>query len=214
MHITKVEITSFEQEARIEELELLLNQPTSKEKRLCSFCTLLCETCGSTKCTCQCSPNCKQAAKEMSSEPDRYPIDPLILPLVFHLNALRVIQTCWSCQGHEDQSLESGQLWKLPQVWFYSKSVVYPQLINEYLDDLAYCKRLNHAWQVSLCYSDDPCGTCFAIVPNLCRIESVGLCALQEDIQEISMSLVNGVRSNAKYLLNKLKYSKGAWRRY
>jgi len=204
MKIQKPKITVPEQQSRIKDLQLLLKQPTSKEVRPCSFCNLLCDFCGSTKCTCNCSPECEQVAKEMSSEPDRYPIEPLVLPLVFHLNALRVIETCWSCEGHDDPFKGKGKIWKLPQVWFYSQSVVYPQLINDYLMDLMRFERLNHTWQVSLSYSDDAYATCFVMLPNLCQLEEVSLLSLQRDIKEISTSLENNVRATARYLLQEL----------
>ena len=153
MKLQELDITALERESRISDLQLLLEQPTSKEMRPCRFCTLTCETCGSVICTCNCTPECEAAARKLSSEPDRYPIERLVLPFVFHLNALRVVQPCWSCDGHLDTFSAEEKIWKLPQVWFYSRSVVYPKLINDYLRDLKHHSRLNHHWQVNLCSS-------------------------------------------------------------
>ena len=37
----------------------------------------------------------------LSSDPERYPIEPGIVPLVFALRGLRVFEPCWSCEGHD-----------------------------------------------------------------------------------------------------------------
>ncbi|MCH7674105.1 hypothetical protein IH879_04045 [candidate division KSB1 bacterium] len=44
MKIPKIDITSLERESRIEDLRLLLEQPTCQEMRPCRFCTLICKT--------------------------------------------------------------------------------------------------------------------------------------------------------------------------
>ncbi len=73
-----------------------------------------------------CSPKCKDVAKSLSIEPDRYPIEMSAVPVVFELMATRVMQTCWSCEGH----FQDGELWKTPQISFHAKQPIYPYLLK------------------------------------------------------------------------------------
>jgi hypothetical protein len=70
----------------------------------------------------------------LSSEPEKFPIEAGIVPLVFVLADTGLIQTIWSCEGHLQPN--SGTLWKTPQVWFCSDDPVVAQLLSVALFDL------------------------------------------------------------------------------
>jgi len=66
------------------------------EGRVCSqHCTVKCTRCGSISCQCQCSTACPEAASTLSVDPEAYPIEPGILPLIFQMKRLGLFQPCW-----------------------------------------------------------------------------------------------------------------------
>ena len=79
-----------------------------------------------------CRRDCAKAPARLSSDPDRFPVEEKIAPLVFELKKLGVFFPCWSCEGHNDPS---GKLWKLPRVWFYADSVVHLRLLSDAIND-------------------------------------------------------------------------------
>ncbi|MCZ6862069.1 MAG: hypothetical protein O7I42_17635 [Alphaproteobacteria bacterium] len=40
----------------------------------------------------------------MSSEPEEFPIESAIVPLVYAFHSLRLTPPCWSCEGHYNRS--------------------------------------------------------------------------------------------------------------
>ena len=113
------------------ELKLLLSQPSDREMKPCPNCDVLCPAHQSPTCTCSCSPECFFAASNMSSEGERYPVEEKIRPLVYSFYTLRVCMPCWSCEGHYKSN--GFEVSKVPKVWFYSRSLLYPRLISEHL---------------------------------------------------------------------------------
>ncbi|MBM4123723.1 MAG: hypothetical protein FJ246_02015 [Nitrospira sp.] len=184
--------------ARADDLARLLEQPTDRERRPCPNCDT---TCGcparSTQCCCSCSARCPDAPRFLSSEPARYPIEPQVLPLVYVLAGLRLVPPCWSCEGHLQAS---GGLTRLPQVWFYSASTVYPELIALYLKDLEFQKRLHHHWMVSVCPHAAGGATIFQIQPEQLTpsdVKKAELQTLQDDLRTIAGSLDASLRQLA-----------------
>lgn len=125
----------------------------------------------------------------------RYPIEPQIVSLVFAFNCLRIIPPYWSCEGH---LFPSGDFHRVPQVWFYARSLIYPKLIDEYLCELTQRKLLNYPWHICLAYTDDCLETGFSIEPDSKQILEPNLERMQRDVQLIANRLVEGVRSLAK----------------
>jgi len=174
--------------------------PAIVDGRVCgSHCMARCPQCGSTACHCRCSPQCAEAPRALSSEPDHYPIEPAILPLVFEMKRLGLFDPCWSCEGHLGPD---GALWKLPTVWFYCDSTVHLRLLSDLLDDLELSGRLGVHWQVVVTFSnaDNPCTT-FSLEPVPPSASASLLPAMQKDVLVIARSLAATIADRAQKLL-------------
>lgn len=132
-----------------------------------------------------CHRYCPAAPRRLSSEGERSPVEPLVAPLVFELKKLDVFYPCWSCEGHTDNS---GNLWKIPRVWFYADSVVHIRSLAEAVDRLFNARRLSARWNVSVTYSDpaNP-DTTFSLEPEPTADKS--LAALQGDLRVMADEL-------------------------
>lgn len=125
-------------------------------------CMTVCPTCSSTVCDCNCSSQCPDISDRLTSDPN-FPIEGGIAPLVFEIARLGVFEPCWSCEGHNDPS---GNLWKIPRVWFYCDSVVQVRLLSDVLKSLEIDKLTRAPWQVRLTFSDeDNPATTFSLEP-------------------------------------------------
>lgn len=130
-----------------------------------------------------CRRDCSKAPERLSSDPDRFPVEPKIAPLVFELKRLGVFFPCWSCEGHNDVS--GTKLWKLPRVWFYADSVVHLRLLSDAVNEMSVQGLLSTKWQVVVTFSDDSnADTAFSLEPGADAGE-VGLDKLQADIAVI-----------------------------
>lgn len=123
-----------------------------------------------------CPGPCAHAAQALSSEPERYPIEPTVLPLVFALSRLNYLKPCWSCEGHNDPH---GKLWKLPQVWFYTCSPSYAHLVGKFMWEMKISKLLTYEWRVSLsAFGNLGCATYIiepALLPDDCELSKLQL---------------------------------------
>ena len=187
---------------RADDLARLLQQPTDRERRPCPSCDKVCGCPAlSTQCCCGCSVRCPDAPRFLSSEPAQYPIEPQVLPLVYALASLRLVPPCWSCEGH---ARPSGGLVRMPQVWFYSASTVYPELIALYLKDLEFHGKLRHQWMISVCPHTAGGATIFQLQPEQLRqadVQAEDLLSLHDDFRTIADSLTESIRQLALRLL-------------
>lgn len=167
--------------------------------RVCGqSCTIKCGDCGSTSCQCICSPCCPDAAKHLSSDPDKYPLERGITPLVFEMKRLGIFQPCWSCEGHVSAD---GALWKLPRVWFYCDSIVQVRLLADTLDKLAATAKLAVPWQVVINFSDpDNPETTFSLEPRPHVANTVTLAILRNDADQIARSLEFQIPERARLI--------------
>lgn len=132
-----------------------------------------------------CSPECPEAARALSSEPDREPLEPAVTPLVYQLRKLRVFQPFWSCQGHDGSD---GKPWKSPRVWFYSGDVVHARVLADCLHALRGSGTIACRWQVALTYCEPQnSGAAFALEPA--AAETASLAELQSDVRRIAAAL-------------------------
>ncbi len=131
--------------------------------RPCPGCDVRCPSCGSLSCRCNCSPDCPQAPETLSSVPDRFPIEQGIVPLVYSIYESDIGLPCWSCEGHPDGEGETG---KLPQVWFYVRHQVLPDLLARYLWQLKFRNLVRHKWKIAVVSTDNTVDTTFSIVPD------------------------------------------------
>ena len=190
MKITKYSAKKEVGERRRRDLIELLSQDNEKERRPCPGCRVLCK-CDkhSSHCTCGCSKDCEDAPRMLSSDPDRYPIESNVVPLVYAMSVLRITAPCWSCEGHLSGN---GDLIRLPQVWFYSDSTVYPELISDYLHELCFIKETSCLWTVIICQHTASNSTTFALKPEISeniKVTNKILRQLQNDLHVISYSL-------------------------
>lgn len=191
-----------ENESRLLDLEILLAQPSYREMRPCEGCCMPCSCSSSPVCACLCGPGCAQASVQMSSEGDRYPIEPKVAGLVFGFNCLRICPPYWSCEGHR---APDGSLQRVPQVWFYTRSLVYPRLIGDWLARLYFKKRIRSPWHVCVSYSESGLDTGFSIEPDLKVMAQVRLEELHQDMVVLSEALVPGLRELACEYLAKYR---------
>ncbi|MCH8187949.1 MAG: hypothetical protein IIB66_04470 [Proteobacteria bacterium] len=185
--------------ARRVELGELLGEPLPNVVRPCPGCELPCPSSGSLTCACHCSRTCPHAPREMSSEPDEFPIEPGIVPLVFALYSLRQVEPCWSCEGHVK---EDGTFWRLPQAWFYCRSQVLPRIIADAVSQLRSQGVTQATWIVNVTYAaEESLDPVFAIRPDLSLSEPYDLRTLRRDVEGLADGLLEAVRERARHYL-------------
>ena len=134
----------------------------------------------------KCHNACENAPLRLSSDPDQFPIEKGIAPLVFELKRLGVFYPCWSCEGHNDQF---GKPWKNPSVWFYADSVVHVRALSNVIDYLIHTKQLSSRWVVIVTFSDlDNPDTVFSLEP-ITQGTRVNLSDVQKDVFILSSSI-------------------------
>jgi hypothetical protein len=144
-----------------------------------------------------CSRDCPDIARALSSDPERFPLEARIAPLAFELKRLGVFYPCWSCEGHLGPD---GSLWKIPRIWFYSESVVHVRVLAESIKALHLGKRLHLPWHIVITFSDgDNADTTFSLEPRL-DDQRPSLAALQKDIDTIAEHLRDTATAEARKL--------------
>ena len=179
-------------------LSHLLSQPTDQDERPCPDCNIPCNCIKRSRtCGCGCGPDCANIPAQLSSEPEEFPIESHVVPLVYGLTSLRVVETCWSCQGHETTD---GKQIKIPQVWFSSPNATYPELIARHLANLRSKKNLGYDWDVTInVYSPGGGATTYIIKPDLTTvIDKPDLGRLQRDLHSIAHALCFSIRCLAQ----------------
>ncbi len=200
----KIESLQFEDSyhgQRARDLRETVAWPLTPQQRNCPGCDIRCSKCGSSICTCNCSPDCPDAQRQLSSDPDESPIEPNIVPLVYALNALGGCTPCWSCEGHVETE---GQLARTPHVWFYTRSMVQLSLINHCLFRLRFRKSISCEWQVRVVDWGQTRNSAFSLEPVFSPLEPMHLPALQSDVRVIADGLAAGVRQAAQHYLSGL----------
>lgn len=177
-------------------LEELLAFDRQGPVRPCPGCGKTCPRCGSLACGCACGPDCPDEPRALSTDPDNFPIEAGIVPLVFALRKTALGQPCWSCEGHAGGD---GGLWKRPGVWFYAAHQVAADLIAQHIWRLSFAGRLKLPWRVGLIATDNPLDTTFAIEPD-CRRDAA-LYDLRRDVETIAATLPREARSLARQRL-------------
>ncbi|MEC4889541.1 MAG: hypothetical protein RI101_05720 [Nitrospira sp.] len=136
----------------------------------------------------------------MSSDGMRYPIEPKIAPLVFSFMSLRVCPPVWSCEGHMSPD---GTLRRLPQVWFYTRSLVFARLIGDLLAYWHFKKQIANPWHICVSYSESESDTGFSLEPDVKMIDRLVLESLQQDVAVLSALLVSDARAFAQDYLDR-----------
>ena len=196
MHIIKPNEQFLDVERLRSDLEAFINQPGSSEAPPCPGCT--------NHVPISCSAKCPDAPKALSIEPERYPVEPKVVPLVYELMSTHVLMTCWSCEGHMGAG---GKLWKVPMVSFYSASAIYPKLLLKHIETLTYKKVLKYRWQVVLSDFAQTLGVTYSIQPELSLVVDVHLGQLQQDLGIIADDALLKMKAIAKEMLVDLSKS-------
>lgn len=186
-------------QARRVELGELLGEPLPNEVRPCPGCELPCPGTGSVTCARHCDRTCPHAPLQLSSEPEEFPVESGIVPLVFALYSLRQVEPCWSCEGHLKAD---GTFHRLPQVWFYCRSQVLPRLFVDVLSQLRAQGVTQATWVVNVTYAaEESLDPVFAMRPDLSLSEPYDLPTLQRDIEGLADALLEAVRDRARHYL-------------
>jgi len=187
------------------ELLDLLKQPSDKEQRPCPGCRLTFSGNSSTTSTEQCSMKCPSAPQQMSSDPERYPIEKYVTPVVYAIYTLRLMMPCWSCEGHLDKS---QNIIKMPKIWFYSVSPFYVKLVAQVLSDLRQKRQLKNDWQVVILpFSQSMFTLTYCIEPKGQYFGYSELNLLQSDVAVIGGKLRCEVLQLAQQYVNKANKS-------
>lgn len=181
------------------ELRRLLDQPGPTAARPCPACDAPCPCMGSRDCACACTPDCPDAPRRMSSDPERFPVEAGIAPLVFALYATRVCRPCWSCEGHLDAA---GRLRRPPAVWFYAETATYARMVFVALEAMRFERRIASRWRVGVTAveHDNPC-TLYTVEPAMTEDAPPSLDALQEDAAAIGAGLLAKLREQSRLAL-------------
>lgn len=188
----KEELLNVEQTKR--NLEVLLAQSCPDEIPPCPGCLDHIQT--------KCSGNCEEAHLALSTQPKEFPIEKNVVPLVFGLMSTRLVQTCWSCEGHMDSN---NNLIKVPTVSFYTSACVYAQLLHKHVSGLKLDKKLVYPWHVVLSDYAQTWGMTYSIVPDLNFVDkNVHLGALQNDLKVIAQDLQAKMKFLAREMILEL----------
>lgn len=171
-------------------LELLIAQPTFSESAPCPNCVKHVPSI--------CGPTCPDVGAALSSDPEKFPLEMKVIPFVFELTSTRLMQPCWSCEGHFDSE---DKLWKLPQICFYSDSSIYPQLLIRHISELSIAKKIAYEWRLVVSDFGQAWNFSYCMEPNLNRVDSPRLGLLQQDMCRIAENLNVNLKLLAKKML-------------
>jgi hypothetical protein len=189
------------QRQRQHSLRMVADEVLNATGRPCPRCVMVCPTCGSTVCECECHPTCKHAPLNMTSD-DEFPIEDKIAPLVYAFLKLHQCPPCWSCEGHLGSD---GELKRLPAVWFYAGSQVFAGMVGDYVASLWVKKKLSTPWRVIVAVTE-PGGVepAYSLEPELKEDLAITLAKLQADIDVIAEGLVENVQARTHVLLRQV----------
>ena len=179
----------------------LIEQPSDKQQRPCPGCRFAVGDNQSQTSAAFCSAQCPAAPEEMSSDPQRYPIEVGIVPLVYAFYTMRLMMPCWSCEGHTDRN---GVLVKTPKLWFYTTSDFYPKLVAQYVSTLKGTHKIKNHWVVRLLpFSQSMFTITYSLEPLEASPESIDLNSLQNDIKVISRYFKSEILKLARHYIDR-----------
>ncbi|MEQ9502722.1 MAG: hypothetical protein RIT81_37980 [Deltaproteobacteria bacterium] len=165
--------------------------------------TCACEARSQT-CACGCSATCPEAPRRLSSDPERYPVEPHIVSLVYALAATEGLQPCWSCEGHRSTG---GALLRGPQVWFYANDALLPALVAQRVAELA--TKLTARWHVVLNpFSPEPTSPTYVLEAQVDETSHL------EDAQRDAAVIADGFSDALRQLASRRLTSSAAQRRW
>ena len=136
----------------------------------------------------------------MSDAPDKFPIEPGIVPLVYAFYTLRLLHPCWSCEGH----LYDNGMISPPKIWFYAAHPLYARLLSEHLCSLKANRRLKNDWMVQILPNARSSLTItYSLEPVSTSTGRPAFEALRADIHELARDLREQMQALAQYHKNK-----------
>lgn len=193
MRIHRRDLTS----AQIKAVEAALaDLDAERPGRICGAqCDMVCPTCGSVSCQCHCNAQCPDIPAQLSSDPEKYPVEDVVAPLVFELKRLGVVEPCWSCEGHNGLD---GKLWKRPAVWFFCDSVTHLRLLADAVEGLYTSRQMNHQWRIRTTYSEtDTPDSVFSLEPDKYDLGEAKLETLHADLEVLASNIFSLVHEHA-----------------
>lgn len=139
----------------------------------------------------------------MSSEPEQYPIENNIVPLVYAFYTSRVCIPCWSCEGH--MTRDGAGMVRAPQVWFYSRSSLYARFVAEHIEKLQVSRKLSNSWTVRVLAWGAGVDCRFALLPELEPGVKTDLHSLQRQARVIAETLVLSLKERARACLKQIE---------
>lgn len=162
----------------------LVSQPSDQQARPCPGCRFAVGVTQSTTSSKHCSAECPMAHKQMSSDPERYPIESGVVPLVYAFYTMRLMMPCWSCEGHSDAN---GTILKTPKLWFYATNEFYPKLVAQYVSTLKGERKITNHWSVRILpFSQSMFTTTYSLEPQDIIPDCTNLLSLQNDLRAIA----------------------------
>ena len=131
----------------------------------------------------------------LSTEANRRPVEPHVVPVVYELFASGLARPSWSSEGHCDAD---GQLSTWPGVWFTSASFTYLNLLDTALTVLHHDGHTHRPWRVELCDTQPEPGTALYTLGPARSGELPTLHALHEDLRAVAQCLEIDVRNLAR----------------
>jgi len=204
MHIPRPNLSDVNIQGLIGDLNLLIKQPSALQSPPCPNCSDNDKLVWNRA---KCSAECEHASYALSEEPERYPIEQHVVPLVFELTSMRLVKTCWSCEGHLDID---GELWKVPQVSFYTTKPIYSQLLCNYLARLFWRKKLNYQWEVVLTNFGRTWDVTYTIKCDMSRVKNPSISLMQEDLVNMAKDLSENIKEDARTLIKDIESNKAS----
>lgn len=199
MHIPIPTLSEPHRKTLISDLELLINQPTAQQSPPCPNCVDDIQASWNKN---NCSQSCVNAPHALSEDPELYPIEKNVVPLVFELTTMRLVHTCWSCEGHLDID---GEIWKLPQVSFYSDKPIYAQLLSNYLANIHWKKKIYYPWEIGLTNYGRLFDITYTLRCDLSNVRRPDIHVMQKDLQDMAVNLSENIKLDAIKLIEQLK---------
>lgn len=192
MKIAKPTVAILPDSSVSDDLALFIQQPGPEQAAVCQGCKQ--------HSAATCSASCQEAPNALSIDPIQHPIERNVVSFVYELAATRMLETCWSCEGHMG---ENNELWKVPQVSFYAASPVYVKLLSLYLDELQNSKSLTYRWHIVITDFAQTNGLTYSVQPDLNLVKDPHLGLLQTDLKTIAENLHQNLKSHAQKMMHR-----------
>jgi len=185
-------------------LAWLLAQPGERVRRPCEGCVTACPCArSSSTCCCGCRPTCANVPRVLARAPERHPVAPAFVPILYGLAATRVLAPAWPAADSYAEFAPHGRV----VVWIQTAQLEYAGLLAWHVTRLAAMGVLETPWRVHLVPSYEDAGApMFALEPVASDVAARTLAA---DLRRIGETLAESLRGLARYRLRRLRGAGG-----